>query len=91
MNLKRHFLRLTWWALACGLMAGAQAQSSWPSKPLRIVVPFAPGSFTDLSARALALELSEQLGQQVVVENKGGAGGTIGADAVAKSAPDGHT
>ena len=91
MNLKRHFFRLTLWALACGLMAGVQAQSAWPSKPLRIVVPFAPGSFTDLSARALAVELTEQLGQQVVVENKGGAGGTIGADAVAKSAPDGHT
>ena len=55
MNLKRHFFRLTLWALACGLMAGVQAQSAWPSKPLRIVVPFAPGSFTDLSARALAV------------------------------------
>ena len=91
MKLTRHFLQLTLWALACGLMPWAQAQSNWPTKPLRIVVPFAPGSFTDLSARALAVELSEQLGQQVVVENRGGAGGTIGADAVAKSAPDGHT
>ena len=91
MNFKRHFFQLTLSALACGLMPWAQAQSNWPTKPLRIVVPFAPGSFTDLSARALAVELSEQLGQQVVVENKGGAGGTIGADAVAKSAPDGHT
>ena len=91
MNFKRHFFKLTLSALACGLMPWAQAQSNWPTKPLRIVVPFAPGSFTDLSARALAAELSEQLGQQVVVENKGGAGGTIGADAVAKSAPDGHT
>ena len=91
MNFKRHFFQLTLSALACGLMPWAQAQSNWPTKTLRIVVPFAPGSFTDLSARALAVELSEQLGQQVVVENKGGAGGTIGADAVAKSAPDGHT
>jgi tripartite-type tricarboxylate transporter receptor subunit TctC len=69
----------------------ASAQSAWPSKSLKIVVPFAPGSFTDLSARSLALELTEQLGQQVIVENKGGAGGTLGADLVAKSAPDGYT
>ncbi|MFZ2737536.1 MAG: tripartite tricarboxylate transporter substrate binding protein [Burkholderiaceae bacterium] len=67
------------------------AQPAWPSKAIRIIVPFAPGSFTDLSARSLAVELSEQLAQQVFVENKGGAGGTLGADVVAKSAPDGHT
>ncbi len=67
------------------------AQGAWPSKPLKIVVPFGPGSFTDLSARSLALELTEQLGQQVIVENRGGAGGTLGADLVAKSAPDGYT
>jgi tripartite-type tricarboxylate transporter receptor subunit TctC len=68
-----------------------QAQTDWPSKPLRIIVPVPPGSFTDIAARALAIEMSLQLGQQVIVENKAGAGTTIGADLVAKSAPDGYT
>ena len=73
------------------VLASSAAQSAWPDKVVRIVVPFAPGALTDVAARALALELSEQLGQQFVVENRGGAGGTLGADQVAKSAPDGHT
>jgi len=58
---------------------------------VRIVVPFAPGALTDVAARSIAAEMSEQLGQQFVVENKGGAGGTLGAADVAKSAADGHT
>jgi tripartite-type tricarboxylate transporter receptor subunit TctC len=70
---------------------GAQAQSPWPAKPVRIVVPFAPGGTTDLLARALAPELSKSFGQQFVVENRAGAGGNLGADAVAKSPPDGYT
>jgi tripartite-type tricarboxylate transporter receptor subunit TctC len=69
----------------------AFAQAPWPHKVVRIVVPFAPGALTDVAARSIANELSEQLGQQFVVENKGGAGGTLGAADVARSAPDGHT
>ena len=75
-------------AFAC---TPAFAQANWPNKVVRIVVPFAPGALTDVAARSIALELGEQLGQQFVVENKGGAGGTLGAADVAKSAPDGHT
>ena len=66
------------------------AQSAWPSRPVRIVVPFAPAGTTDILARALAPELSRAFGQPFVIENKPGAGGNVGADLVAKS-NDGHT
>jgi tripartite-type tricarboxylate transporter receptor subunit TctC len=69
----------------------AFAQQGWPPRPVRIVVPFAPGSFTDVSARLLANELTEQIGQQVIVENRTGAGGTVGATTVVRSEPDGTT
>lgn len=70
--------------------AQAQAQN-YPDKPIRIVAPFPPGGLVDVLARALGEEMSKSLGQPVVIENKPGAGGNIGADLVAKAAPDGHT
>ena len=66
------------------------AQSGWPTKPVRIVVPFAAGGTTDILARALAPELGKAFGQTFIVDNKPGAGGNLGADAIAKSAPDGY-
>ena len=73
------------------LLAATAYAQSWPSKPIRFIVSFPPGGSSDLIARSIAPKLSEKLGQQVVVENRPGAGGNIGVDAVAKSAPDGHT
>lgn len=69
----------------------APARAAWPDKPLRIVVPYAAGGFTDILSRLLATRLGERLGQPVIVENKPGAATMLGADAVAKSPPDGHT
>ncbi len=80
--------------LAFALLAAplaARAQAAWPSRAVRIVVPFAAGGTTDILARALAPELQRAFGQPVIVENKPGAGGNTGAADVAKAAPDGHT
>ncbi|MBN8965747.1 MAG: tripartite tricarboxylate transporter substrate binding protein [Rhizobiales bacterium] len=75
-------------------VAGAQPQAtdaSWPNRPLRFVVPFPAGSVTDIASRIVANKLSERLGQPVVIENRVGASGAVGADAIAHAAPDGYT
>jgi tripartite-type tricarboxylate transporter receptor subunit TctC len=82
--------RLLLGALLAVSMPAAFAQA-WPAKPVRLIVPFAPGGFTDVVARILGQKLSLAMGQQFVVENKAGAGSTIGTDFVAKAAPDGYT
>src|SRR6266404_4584472 len=77
-------------ALTPMLAVAARAQA-WPAKPIKIIVPFPPGQSTDILARVMADQLTKALGQQVIAENRPGAGGSIGADAAAKAAPDGYT
>lgn len=84
-------------ALASGLLAGFAAVApaahadTWPSKPVTVIVPFPAGGGTDAFARPLTAQLSKQLGKQFVIDNRGGAGGTVGASLAAKAAPDGYT
>ena len=82
-------------SLAVGLAslaaAPSAAQSAFPSRTIRVIVPFPAGGTTDMLARLFAQRLTEALGQSVIVENMGGAGGSVGADVVAKADPDGHT
>jgi tripartite-type tricarboxylate transporter receptor subunit TctC len=73
------------------LLAGAAFAQSWPTKPVRIINPFPPGGGTDTFARPLAVKLTNSLGQTVLIENQGGAGGTVGATNAAKALPDGYT
>lgn len=77
--------------LTAGWPAAAAAQGTFPTKPIRLIVPFAPGGGTDITARAVAVRLTESFGQPVIADNRPGANGTIGVDLTAKSAPDGYT
>ena len=71
--------------------AGALAQAQYPNKPIRLIVAFPAGGSTDMIARLVGQRLSERLGQQVIVDNRGGAGGTVGTEIAARSNPDGYT
>jgi tripartite-type tricarboxylate transporter receptor subunit TctC len=87
---KRYLLRIV--VLACIALAGnAAAQDAYPTRPITLVVPFPAGGSTDLVARVIAEKMTVELGQQIVIDNRGGAGGNIGSAAVAKADPDGYT
>ena len=92
MTTRRTFLSLTAGALAAPAISKfAFAQTAWPNKTVRVIVPFTPGSSLDVIARIVCIKLSIELGQSMVVENRGGAAGSVGAGVVAKSDPDGYT
>ncbi len=86
-----HGLRLPLWLSLFALTLQAAAASAFPSRPVRLIVPFAPGGNVDISARIIAPHLGEVLGQPVIVDNRPGAGGGLGTGLAAKSTPDGHT
>jgi tripartite-type tricarboxylate transporter receptor subunit TctC len=75
---------------AAGFAPFAQAQSAWPAKPVMMIVPFPAGGGTDAFARPLAAQFAKQTGKQLVIDNRGGAGGTLGATIAARAAPDGY-
>ena len=78
-------------ALACIASPSITQAQSWPDKPIKLIIPFAPGGTTDILGRILAQQMTTILGQNVIVENKGGAGGNIGAEVVANAPPNGYT
>lgn len=83
-------LRITAFAFAGLMIAGSAGAQSYPAKPVRMIVPFAPGGNTDIIGRVFTPKMSEFMGQQIVVENRGGAGSVIGTEVVARAAPDGY-
>ena len=90
-HIVRNFCRVALLSFVLGGTATAALAQAYPNKPIKLIVPFAPGGFTDVVARILGQKLSVSLGQPFVIENKAGAGSTIGTDFVAKAAPDGYT
>jgi tripartite-type tricarboxylate transporter receptor subunit TctC len=78
-------------ALLLGVACGLAAAQSYPTKPIRLIIPFPPGGSNDVVGRAIGVQLAERLGQGVVIDNRGGAGGVIGTNEAAKAAPDGYT
>ena len=89
--LSRRLLCLSGAAVLSGGVPRVRAQAAWPSQPIKLVVPFAPGGTTDLAARMIAGALGERLGTSIVIENRAGAGATVGSEMVARAAPDGTT
>src|SRR6266699_695828 len=88
---RRQFLHLTAGAAALPAVSRIASAQTYPSRPVRVIVPFAPGGPTDIFARLVAQKLSERFGKQFYVENIGGAGGNVGMGQGAKAAPDGYT
>src|SRR3954451_19873056 len=84
-------MRLVALALLAGLVGLAARAETYPAHPVKMIIPFPPGGSNDIVGRMVAAQLGEQLGQQIVVDNRGGAGGTIGTGIAAKSPPDGYT
>jgi tripartite-type tricarboxylate transporter receptor subunit TctC len=91
MTTRRRFLRLAGSALATPALPTLARAQIWPAKPIRAMIPFSAGSSLDIVGRIVLDPVSSQLGQPIVVENRGGAGGTIGSAMVAKAEPDGYT
>lgn len=91
MKLILSLVRLALSAVVLGLAMGEAIAQSYPSKPIRLIVPFPPGGGNDILARIIAPKLAESLGQQIVIDNRSGATGVVGSELAAKSAPDGYT
>src|SRR6059058_3257554 len=88
---RRKFLGLAGATLAAGFSTRASSDASWPDKPVKLILPYAPGGATDLIGRPWAEKLGQAFGQQFIIENRGGAGGMIGTEAASKAPPDGYT
>src|SRR5262245_62300967 len=90
-NAQHHIRRIGWVTCILACLVAPAAQAAYPERPISLVVPFAPGGPTDIIARILSLAFTHSLGQQVIVDNRGGAAGNIGMGQVARAKPDGYT